>query len=60
MEQAAGKQKMADNVHEIKTEINRVEHEAIRARQVLDQRLTGFERAGAWTDAHMAEEFSKW
>ena len=47
-------------MHEIKTEINCVEHEAIRARQVLGQRLQGFERAGAWTDDRMAEEFKKW
>ena len=47
-------------MHEIKIEINRVEHEAIRARQLLDQRLQGFERAGAWTDDRMAEEFRKW
>ena len=33
----------------MKAEITRVEQEAIRARQVIDQRLKGYEDAGAWT-----------
>ena len=36
VEQAAGKQSVFDSVHEIKVEINRVEHEAICARKVLE------------------------
>ena len=39
MDQAAVKQQVADSVHEIKVEINRVEHGAIRARQVLEPRM---------------------
>ena len=49
VDQAAGKQLMADSVHELRTELNRVEQEAIRARQVIDQRLKGYETASAWT-----------
>ena len=37
------KQKVSNSVHKIKVEINRVEHEAIRAHQVLEQRLKRFE-----------------
>ena len=47
MDQAAGKQSVFDSVHELKVEINRVEQEAIYARQVIDQRLKGIEDAGA-------------
>ena len=41
------KQSVSDSVHEIKVEIKRVEHEAICARNVLEQRLKGIEDAGA-------------
>ena len=47
MDQAAGKQSISDSMHEIKAKINRVEQEAIRACQVIDQRLKGYEDAGA-------------
>ena len=47
VEQTAGKQAVYDNVHEMKAEINRVEQEAIRAFQIIDQRLKGYEDAGA-------------
>ena len=47
VDQAAGKQAVSNSMHEIKVEINRVEQEAIRARQVIDQRLKGYEAAGA-------------
>ena len=47
MDQAAGKQQMADHVYEIKVEMNHVEKDAIHARQVLEQRLKGFETNGA-------------
>ena len=47
-------------MHEIKIEINRVEHEAISARQVLEQRLKGFEMARAWISEDLATEFGKW
>ena len=36
VDQAAGKEAVADSVHDIKVEIKRVEHEAIRARQVIE------------------------
>ena len=45
MDQAVGKESVLDSVHELKVEINRVEHEALRARQVIDQRLKGYEDA---------------
>ena len=38
---------MADHVYEIKVEVNRVEHDAIHARKVLEQRLKGIEDADA-------------
>ena len=41
------KQQVVDNVYKIKVEINRVEHEAIHACQVLQQCPKGFEIAGA-------------
>ena len=47
MEQTAGKQSVSDSVHELKMEINRVEHEAIRACQVIEQHLKSFKTAGA-------------
>ena len=59
MDQAAGRKLVSDNMHELKTESNRVEQEAIRARQVIDQRLKGFEDAGAWTTKDLAIEFSE-
>ena len=37
-----------------------MEHEAIRACKVLEQRLKGFEDAGAWTSDDLATEFGKW
>ena len=43
-------------MHEIKVEINRVEHEVIRAHKVLEQRLKGFEDADAWTSDDLATE----
>ena len=58
--QGAGKQAVSDSVHKIKVEINRVEQEAIRARQVIDQRLKGYEDAGAWTTKDLTTEFGKW
>ena len=60
VEQAARKQQLLDSMHEIKMEINRIEHEAIHARQVLDQRLKGFEMAGALTNADLTSKFAKW
>ena len=60
MDQAARKQSVLDSVHEIKWEINRVEQEAIHARQVIDQRLKGYEEAGAWTTKDLTTEFGKW
>ena len=60
MDQVAGKQSVSDSVHEIKMEINYVEQEAIRARQVFDQRLKGYEEAGAWTTKDLTTEFGKW
>ena len=46
VDHTAGKQSVSDSVHQIKAEINRVEQEAICARQVIDQRLKGYEDAG--------------
>ena len=60
VDQAAGKQSVLDSVHEMKAEIHRVEQEAIRARQVIDQRLKGYEDAGAWTREDLTTEFGKW
>ena len=60
VDQAAGKQAIADSVQEMKVEINRVEQEVIRARQIIDQRLKGFEDAGAWTTKDLTTEFGKW
>ena len=60
MDQVAGKQLVADSVHGIKVEINQVEHEAIRARQVIEQRLKGFEIAWAWSSDDLTKEFAKW
>ena len=40
--------------------MNRLEHDAVRARQVLEQRLKGFEDADAWTSKDLATEFGKW
>ena len=60
VDQAAGNQLVFDSVHDIKVEINQVEHEAIRARKVLEQRLQGIEDAGAWTSDDLATEFGKW
>ena len=37
-----------------------MEHEAIRARQVIDQRLKGYKDAGAWTTKDLTTEFGKW
>ena len=37
-----------------------MEHEAICVRKVLEQRLKGFEDAGAWTNDDLATEFRKW
>ena len=59
-DQAAGKQQLSDSVHEIKVEINCVEHEAVRARQIIEQQLKGIEDAGAWTSDDLATEFGKW
>ena len=47
-------------MHDIKVEINHVEHDAIHARQVLEQRLKGFETTGAWTSHDLTKEFAKW
>ena len=60
VDQAARKQSVSNSVDEIKVEINRMEHEAIRARKVLEQCLKGFEDAGAWTSDDLAIEFGKW
>ena len=60
MDQAAGRQSVSDSVHELKREINHVEQEAIRACQVIDQRLRGFEDAGARTTKDLTTEFGKW
>ena len=60
VDQAARRKSISDSMHELKTEINRVEQEAIRARQVIDQRLQGFEDAGAWTTKDLTTEFGKW
>ena len=60
LDQAAGRKSVSDSVYELKTEINRVEQEAIRARQVIDQRLKGYETAGAWTADDLTTEFAKW
>ena len=60
VDQAAGRQSVSDSVQELKTEINRVEQEAIQARQIIDQRLKGYEDAGAWTTEDLATEFGKW
>ena len=60
MDQEARKLSIYDSVHEIKVEINQVEHEAIRTCKVLDQRLKGIEDAGAWTSDDLAIEFGKW
>ena len=54
------KQQVVDNVHEIKVKINRVEHEMIRACQVLEQCLKGFEATTAWTSDDLTKEFVKW
>ena len=51
---------VADHMYKIKVKLNRVEHDAIRARQALDQRLKGFETAGAWTIEDLTTEFGKW
>ena len=51
---------MADHMYEIKVKVNHVEHDAIRARKVLEQRLKGIEDAGAWTSEDLATEFGKW
>ena len=53
-------QQVADSMHEIKVKINRVEHNAIRALQILEQPLKGFETAGAWTSDDPTKEFAKW
>ena len=47
MDRAVGKEQVLDSVHEIKAKINHMEHEAIRARKILEQRLKGFEEVGA-------------
>ena len=47
-------------MHEIKVHINHVEHDMIHVRQVLDQCLKGFERAGAWTSDDLTKEFANW
>ena len=60
MDQAAGKQSVLDSVHELKVELNRVDHEALRACQVIDQRLKGYEDAGAWTREDLTTKFGKW
>ena len=60
VDQAARKQQVTDSVHEIKVKINHLEHEAIRTRQVLEQRLKGFETAGAWTTEDLTTKFGKW
>ena len=51
---------MADSMHEIKVEINRVEYDAIHAHRVLEHRPKGFEIAGVWTSDDLAKEFGKW
>ena len=51
---------MADHLHEIKIEMNHVEHDAICAHQVLEQRLKEFEAAGAWTTEDLTTKFRKW
>ena len=38
---------MADHVYEIKVQVNRVEHDAMRAHKVLEQRMKGIEDASA-------------
>ena len=60
MDQAASKQSVLDIVHELKMEINQVEQEAIRALQVIDQRLKGYEEAGAWMTKDLTTGFGKW
>ena len=47
-------------MHLIKVEDNRVEHDVIRARQVLELCLKGFETAGAWTSEDLATKFGNW
>ena len=48
------------NVHKVKVEVNSVEHDAIRAHQVLEQCLKGFKTTGAWTSDDLTKEFAKW
>ena len=60
MDQAAGKQQVLDELLEVKVEMNRMDNDATRACQELERRVVAFERAGAWTDKEMTEEFGKW
>ena len=60
VDQAAGRKSVSDSVHELKTEINRVGQEALRARQVINQCLQGFEDACAWMTKDLTTEFGKW
>lgn len=54
------KQQVMDSMHKVKDEINYVEHEAICARQVLNQRLERFEIARTSSSADLTKEFVKW
>ena len=47
VEHAVGKQQMMDELHQVRVEMNRIEHDAIQAHQGLDQRVKGFEEARA-------------
>ena len=47
-------------MHEIKVEMNHVEHDKIRAHQVLEQCLKGLETARAWISDDLIKEFGKW
>ena len=51
---------MTDELHQVKVEMNRIEHNAIWAHQGLDQCVQGFEDVGAWISAGLQAEFDKW
>ena len=51
---------MTDELHQVKMEMSKIEHDAIRACQGLEQHLKGFEDAGAWISAGLQENFGKW
>ena len=60
VDQVARKQSVLDSMQNLKVEINRVEQEAIHARQVIDQRLKEYEAAGVWTTKDLTTESGKW